>query len=353
VAAVLATGRLVQGPVVEAFEQKLAGALGARHAIAVSSGTAALHLALAALGVGPGDEVIVPAFTFPATANVVEWLGARPVFCDAAPGDFVSGPAEFARAASRRTRALMPVHLFGRMTDVPAIARAAGARSGRRLAIVEDAACALGSSLRGARAGTLGDAGCFSFHPRKIITTGEGGLIVTARAPVASRLRALRSHGLTRGPRGFRLEAPGLNARMTDFQAALGLSQLGRLDAILSARAAQDALYREALAGHPDVAIPGPTPGAAEAVQAFVLMLRTRALRDRVAARLSRAGIETTFGTHCVPALGYYRRRYGLTRRMFPNAWAARERSLALPLHPALPREDQAAVVAALEEALR
>ena len=201
VASILATGMLVQGPVVEAFESKLAGMLGAPHGVAVSSGTAALHLALKAVGVEPGDDVVVPAFTFPATANVVEWLGARPVFCDIANGSFNAGPEQFASVLTRRTRAVMVVHAFGSLADVPAITTALRRTIHRRRgaqavpAVVEDAACALGSSLRGTPAGMLGRVGCFSFHPRKIMTTGEGGLVVTAGKAIARRVRAMRSHG--------------------------------------------------------------------------------------------------------------------------------------------------------------
>jgi dTDP-4-amino-4,6-dideoxygalactose transaminase len=350
VAVVLASGQLVQGPVVEAFEEKFAGMLGAPHAVAVSSGTAALHLTLKAVGVGRGDEVIVPAFTFPATANVVEWLGARPVFCDIEPRGFNAGPEQFACAVSARTRAVMPVHLFGAVADIPAIARAVkrAARGRRRPVVVEDAACALGASLRGEPAGMLGTAGCFSFHPRKVLTTGEGGMVVTRGAVLARRLRALRSHGIDRAP-VFR--EPGLNCRMTDFQAALGLGQLGRLDALLARRARLTAAYREAFASLACVEMPPPLPAAVDAPQSFVVLFRTRALRDRAAAALRRAGVEATFGTYCVPMLGWYRRRYRLHRRMFPNAWGAYTRTLALPLHPALTSREQRRVIRRLREA--
>ncbi|MFQ5457032.1 MAG: DegT/DnrJ/EryC1/StrS family aminotransferase [Myxococcota bacterium] len=352
--AVLATGQLVQGRVVDAFERKLEGLLGAKHALAVSSGTAALHLALKALGIGRGDDVIVPAFTFPATANVVEWLGARPVFCDVAPQSFNAGPEEVARAMTRKTRAVIPVHAFGVPADVPAIAAAASGASLRRKRplIVEDAACALGASLRGEPAGTMGDAGCFSFHPRKIMTTGEGGLLVTPDDAVSERVRALRSHGLVRTTGGLRMTEPGLNYRMTDVAAALGVGQLSRLEAILARRARLAGSYREALGRLGDLFMP---PGPSDAVvahQSFVVMFRTQSVRRRVQDALLASGIETGFGTYCVPMLDWYRRRYGLRKSMFPHAWAAQERSLALPLHPALSAGDQGRVVRCLRRAL-
>jgi dTDP-4-amino-4,6-dideoxygalactose transaminase len=352
VAAVLASGQLVQGPVVEAFEEKFAGLVGALQAVAVSSGTAALHLTLKAVGVGRGDEVIVPAFTFPATANVVEWLGARPVFCDIEAGGFNAGPEQFASALSARTRAVMPVHLFGAVVDVPAIARAVkrAARGRRRPVVVEDAACALGASLRGEPAGMLGGAGCFSFHPRKVLTTGEGGMVVTRSGALARRLRSLRNHGLHRASRDWRLREPGLNCRMTDFQAALGLGQLGRLDTLLARRTRLAAAYRAALGSLAGIRTPPPLPEAVDAPQSFVVIFRTRALRERAVAALRRAGVETTFGTYCVPMLGWYRRRYGFHRRTFPNAWASHVRSLALPLHPALTSREQGRVIRCLQE---
>ena len=352
--AVLATGHLVQGPVVENFERKLGGLLGIAHAIAVSSGTAALHLALKALGIGRGDDVVVPAFTFPATANVVEWLGARPVFCDIAPGSFNAGPEEVARAVTKKTRAVIPVHAFGIPSDIRAIAAAAaGEFPGRRKPfIVEDAACALGASLRQEPAGTMGDVGCFSFHPRKIMTTGEGGLLVTSDEAIANRVRSLRSHGLVRNGKGYAMTEPGLNYRMTDLAAALGTAQLSRLESMLARRARIAGSYREALGRFADISMPCGPADSVVAHQSFVVQFRTQALRRRAEEVLQRRGVETTFGTHCVPMLDWYRRRYRLKTRMFPRAWAAQEKTLTLPLHPGLSAEEQGLVVRCIREAL-
>jgi dTDP-4-amino-4,6-dideoxygalactose transaminase len=262
-------------------------------------------------------------------------------------------PEVFARAVTRRTRAVLPVHPFGLLADVPAI-RAAVARvaRGKSPAVVEDAACALGSSLRGRAAGTMGDAGCFSFHPRKILTTGEGGLVVTAKRALADRVKALRTHGLTRTAKGFRMDAPGLNYRMTDLQGALGLAQFERLDAILAERARLAGIYREALSRLPAIELPSAPPDRVVAAQSFVVLLRTRQLRARAQTALRRAGIETTFGTYCVPMLGWYRRTFGFTARSFPNAWGAQERSLTLPLYPGLDPASQERVIAVLDESL-
>ncbi len=216
VAGVLRTGFLVQGEHVRIFEERMADFVGARHAVAVSSGTAALHLALLALGVGPGDEVVVPGFTHPATANVVELVGARAILVDVDLRTFNIDPAAVAEAIGPRTKAIMPVHLFGQPAEMGSLLRLAADRG---LSVIEDAACALGSAYRGQRCGTFGTVAAFSFHPRKVITTGEGGILTTNDDGMAAHLRRLRNHGqeIDRG-RGRFLEA-GLNYRLTDFQA--------------------------------------------------------------------------------------------------------------------------------------
>ena len=229
VARVLETGMLVEGVNVAAFETAVGRYTGARHAIAVSSGTAALHLALVAVGVGPGDEVIVPGFTFPASANVIELAGAVPVLVDIDLATFNLDPAALERLVTPRTRAIMPVHLFGQSAEMDVVAAVARAHG---LKVVEDAACALGARYRGRACGALSDAGCFSFHPRKVITTGEGGMVLTDDDKLAERLRLLRNLGFSK-PR-FYHEVPAFNFRMTGYQAAMGLAQFRKIDHILS-----------------------------------------------------------------------------------------------------------------------
>ena len=203
---VLDSGWLTQGPKVTEFEQAVAQRLGVAHAFATSSCTTGLHLTLAALEIGPGDEVLVPDFTFPATANVVIQQGATPVLVEIQPGTYNVDPDQLARHLTPRTRAMMPVHLFGLSADmgpVLAFAREHG------LAVIEDAACALGATYGDRACGAMGDAGCFCFHPRKVITTGEGGMVVTDRDDLAERLALLRSHGGVRGDGRFTFEAAG------------------------------------------------------------------------------------------------------------------------------------------------
>jgi dTDP-4-amino-4,6-dideoxygalactose transaminase len=344
VAAVLRSGLLVQGPVVQAFEARMAAAVGTAHAVAVSSGTAALHLALLALDVGPGDEVIVPGFTHPATANVVERVGARPVLVDIDLETFNVDPQAMVRAIGPNTKALLPVHLFGIPAEMDGIVSAAAARG---VPVVEDAACALGSNYAGRACGALGRVGCFSFHPRKVITTGEGGLLTTDDAGLAERLRRLRNHGqVVEAGRGRFLEA-GLNYRMTDFQAAMGLAQMDRLPAILERRAELVRSYAARLEGWPGASLPREPRRARAAWQSFVVLLREGVDRDAVQARLREDGIETTLGTYALGAQPHYRDRPPLSRSL-----AAQQRSLSLPLHTRLSDADVERVVAALRRAV-
>ncbi len=343
VSAVLRTGFLVQGEHVRAFEERVAAATGTAHAVAVSSGTAALHLALMALGIGPGDEVVVPGFTHPATANVVELVGARPVLVDIDLATFNVDPEAMAAAVGPRTKALLPVHLFGQPAEMAPLLRVA---SERRLRIVEDAACALGSAYHGRPCGSMGDVGCFSFHPRKIVTTGEGGMLTTNDAGLAERLRRLRNHGqILQDGRGRFVEA-GLNYRLTDFQGALGVAQMGRLRSILAARARLAEAYGRALEGVPRVAAPRVLDGATPSWQSYVVLLAEGVDRDAVQRRLREDGVETTLGTYALAAQPHYESHPPL-----PRSRAAQERSLSLPLHTRLTTEDVRHVAESLRRA--
>jgi dTDP-4-amino-4,6-dideoxygalactose transaminase len=350
VADVLRSGALVQGDHVRAFEADLGALLGAAHAVVVSSGTGALHLAMIALGIGPGDEVIVPGFTFPATANVVERVGARAVLVDVGLDDLGMDVDAAARAITPRTRAIMPVHEFGQPARIDALVRLADERG---LAVVEDAACALGAAFGGRKVGTFGRLGCFSFHPRKAITTGEGGLVVTDDAALASQLRALRNHGIepdAAGAPSFR--HAGLNYRMTDFQAALGLAQLPELVADLAARRALAARYTAALASLPGVRPPSLLPGREHTFQTYHVLLDEGVDRDAVIRALRDRGVETNLGAQSLACLPYYADRHGARPEDCPNATAAYRRGLALPIGRHVGEADVGRVVAALAEVL-
>jgi dTDP-4-amino-4,6-dideoxygalactose transaminase len=333
VAAVLADGQLTMGPRVEAFEALVAGACEVDHAVAVSSGTAALHVALLALGIGPGDEVIVPAYTFPATANAVELCGARAVLADVDPGTMNVDPARVYDALTRRTRAVLVVHLFGRPADWEAIQTAVPAE----VALVEDAAGALGARRRGVACGSLGLLGCLSFHPRKIVTTGEGGAVTTSVGEYADAVRRLRHHGIASAG-GFDIAAPGLNYRLADVLCALGIPQLERLESLLQARERVASLYEERL-GHL-VETPAADGGDRHGWQAYVVRLDRR---DEALAALRAAGIEAQIGTWALHRLSAYRDRGG-----FPGADRAFERALALPFATSLTVDEVDRVAEAL-----
>ena len=316
VADVLASGQLTMGPRVVAFESLLARALGTAEAVVVSSGTAAIHLALLALRVGPGDEVIAPAYTFPATANAVELCGARAVLVDVDPETFLVRPELVAEAISSRTRAVLAVHLFGRPVAWEELQTAVP----QDVVLLEDAAGALGARYRGTPCGALGLLACLSFHPRKIVTTGEGGAVTTDEAELADAIRRLRHHGIApAGP--MDISAPGLNYRLSDVLCALGIPQLERLESLLAARERVAGWYTERL-GHL-VATPSADEGDRHGWQAYVVGLDRR---DEALEGLRAEGIEAQIGTYAIHHLSAYR-----DRGSFPGADAAFGRALALP----------------------
>jgi perosamine synthetase len=345
VAEVLASGTLTQGPRVARFEEAIAEIVGAQHAVATTSATTALHLSLAALGIGPGDEVLVPDFTFPATANVVVEVGARPVLVDVDLETFTMDVEKAEPLVSPRTKAIMPVHTFGLAADMDPILTMAR-RHG--LAVVEDAACALGTTYRGEPVGALGAAGCFSFHPRKSITTGEGGMVTTNDPDLADRLRLLRSHGGIRRGNRFTFEAAGYNYRLSDILAAIGIAQLDKLDWILQRRREIAARYRELLADVPGITAPFDPAWGGHVYQSFVLLVDETIDRDAVIAALAAEGIETTLGTYALHCQPYFQREYGYRSGDLPASQAAFERSLTLPLFVTLEEATQERVVAAL-----
>ena len=332
VAAVLESGQLTMGPKVEEFEALLAHAAATKHAVAVSSGTAALHLAVLALGLGDGDEVLVPAYTFPATANVVALAGARPVLVDVDPVTMNMDPADAARRVTRRTKAVLAVHLFGRparLEDLP------------DLPVLEDAAGALGAEHRGRPCGGLGLVGCFSFHPRKIVTTGEGGAVTTNDESLAERVRSLRHHGWSPSHAYEDMPQGAYNYRLSDVLAALGIPQLRRLDELLAARERIAAGYAERLAALP-VTLPRADDGDRHGWQAYVVQVDGR---DAVLEALRAQGIQCQIGTYALHRLGAYR-----DQGSFPGAEAAYERALALPLHNRLSEAEIDRVAEALDK---
>lgn len=359
---ILKSGYLVQAEEVAQFESLVAYYVGTKYGVAVSSGTAALHLSLLALGIGPGDEVIVPDYTFPATANVVELCGASPILIDIDIETYNINPAKIKEfidqncdynkqkgVINKETRgivkAIMPVHLFGQPADMDPIKEIADKYN---LKIIEDAACALGAEYKGRKCGNLAHIGCFSFHPRKIITTGEGGMLVTNNKKIAERVRSLRNHGITKKKNGYSFEYAGFNYRMTDFQGAIGTVQMRRLEGAITKRVKLVKIYDELLEGLSWIKTPQTISKASHIYQAYVILLDDGIDRDAFMGELKKRGVETAIGTYGLHMLRYYRDKYGYRPDNFPNAKRAFEQAVALPLYSRMSEKDVKVAVEAL-----
>jgi dTDP-4-amino-4,6-dideoxygalactose transaminase len=333
---VLLSGRYIQGPEVAAFEDEIAAYCRVPHAIGCASGTDALVLALRALGIGPGDEVVTPAYSFLASASTVALVGAKPVFCDVEPDTYNLDPTKLAAAMTPRTRAVVVVHLFGQCANLPALLEMCQARG---LPVIEDAAQAIGAEWQGRRAGSWGDVGCFSFFPSKNLGAyGDGGLVVTPRGDLGERLRLLREHGAK--PKYHHKEI-GYNSRLDALQAAILRVKLRHLESWTEARRRNADLYRERLAGAP-VGLPVARPEARHIYNQFVIRSGKRdALREHLATEGVGTEIYYPRPMHtqpCFASLGY---REG----EFPISEAAARETLALPIFPEL-SADQIAYVA-------
>jgi len=363
----LDTGWVVQGPWVERFEKAFMDFSGAGNAIAVTNCTTGLHLILHALRIGPGDEVIVPSFTFIASANAVEYTGARPVFCDIELSTFNIDVAAAAKLITPRTKAIMPVSLFGLSADLKALNELADAHG---IYVIEDAACALGARLNGFHAGTRCTAASFSFHPRKAVTTGEGGMVTTNDPELADLISKLRNHGaeatdlerhLAQG--GSLLPAfnlLGFNYRMTDFQGALGVAQMERAADILAARRRAAAVYDSSLKNAAGLIPPHAPDGYVHAYQSYVVIFGPRdkislqhlddmnRRRNQLMATMEAQGITVRQGTHAVHTLGYYAEKYRLSPEELPNSLMADRLSITLPLFADISSEQQERVVSFL-----
>lgn len=351
---VLRSGNLVHGEECELFEQELALYLGCKDVVVVSSGTAALHLSLLALDIGPGDAVLVPDFTFPATINVIELVGARPILVDVDLFTYNITPGNIRRTiynwqGPEKIKAIMPVHEFGCPADMTAIMQIA---KEHQLLVVEDAACGFGTIHNGQKVGTFGLTGCFSFHPRKAITTGEGGAIATNNLKVAEKLRLLRAHGMAKSSFGTMdfLEA-GYNYRLTNFQAALGRCQLRCFDQWLQVRKKIQDFYRENLLA---LTVQLPEISSGHSWQTFMVVLPEFVDRKDISEQLKTAGIENNLGAYALHELAYYKQQYPqMCSEMQKNqSEVLFQRGLAIPCHQNMSIDDANEVVVALRKAI-
>lgn len=343
----LSSDWLTQGPVVTEFEEQLAKYCGTRFALAVSSGTAALHLAYLSAGIGKGDEVITTPNTFVATTNMLLTVGAKPVFCDIRLDTYNIDETKIEALITKKTKAIVPVHFAGQPCEMQAIRKIA---KKHRLLVIEDACHALGASFLGKKVGSIGDLTVFSFHPVKSITTGEGGAVLTNDKKFYERMKLLRSHGIEKDSRGFNvMNTLGYNYRMNDIQASLGVSQLQRLDSFIAKRRAVVSWYRALLSANKDLTLPRELPGARNAWHLFVV--RTARPEDRLPlyAHLQKAGIGVNF--HYPPVYSHpYYRAHGYVRLALPKAEHYAATVITLPLYPDLKRFEVAFVCAKIRE---
>ena len=357
---VLRSDWLSQGPKISEFEEALCRYTGAKYAVAVSNGTAALHTACLAAGVAPGDEVITSPLTFLASANCVVYCGGTPVFADIQEETVNIDPGEIQKKISAKTKALIPVHFAGHPCDLAAIRRVARKH---KLLVIEDACHALGSEYRGRKigSGAYSDMTVFSFHPVKNITTGEGGAILTNRKDLYERLRMFRTHGMTKAPRlltrndgpwYYEMPVLGYNYRITDLQCALGVSQLKKLDRFVEQRRAHVRTYSVLLAGDPRFILPVEKKHVKTAWHIFVVQFKDAALRNRAFQALMRKGIQPQ--VHYIPIhlQPYYQERFGYRRGQFPLAEQYYGRAMTLPLYPQLRKRDVRYVVEMLSGAV-
>lgn len=365
---VLESGWVVQGPVVKEFESIWCEFTGSPYSVAVSSCTTALHLALIASGIKRGDEVILPSFTWIATANAVEYIGAKPVFCDINLSTFNIDVSKIINLLSENTKAIIPVHLFGLAADIESILALSRKY---KIKVIEDSACGFGAYYKGIHTGNFGDVGCFSFHPRKAITTGEGGMLTVNNKESADLLRSLRDHGasvydLQRHDVYKPYLLPefkylGYNYRMTDIQASLGFSQMQRADSICSRRREIAVAYSDYLKDIDWLFLPSNNNDFKHGFQSYVCLFRPEkiteknvhkinGLRNKFMQYLYDNGISTRPGTHAVHMLEFYRNKYNLKETDFMNSYIADNCSIALPLFQSLRSDEIEFIVNKIKE---
>jgi perosamine synthetase len=350
------TGFLIQGPLVQKFEETFKQRTHSLFASALTNCTAALQIGLLSKGIIPGDKVLVTSYSWLSTANAIELCGAIPIFVDIDPRTFNLCPKDLERVISnergslKKIKAILPVHTFGLMADMPSILEIA---QNNNLFVIEDAACALGSTLNGKHAGSWADIGCFSFHPRKAITTGEGGMIVCDDPEIDRNVKALRNHGMDPNSAQPQFILPGFNCRMTEFQGAFGISQLTKFDGILEKRKTLAKRYKDIIR---QLDLPLQTPSEIEgfqhSYQSYVVLLPKKInayKRSDLIKKMREDGVEVQIGTYHMPLTHYFKNKYNFKEGDFPNTDDVYARTLSLPLFSSLTIEQQEKVIVTLK----
>lgn len=372
----LKTGWLVQGPYVTEFENLVAKFIDVGYARATANCTAALHLGLEVLNIGMQDKVVVPSFTYIASANSVEYTKAEVVFCDIDLKTFNIDVNQLEnilkKDPDKKIKAVMPVHLFGLCANMEEIDNLA---KRYKVALIEDAACALGATINGKHAGTFSSVGCFSFHPRKVITTGEGGMIVTRDKGLVDKISSLRDHGAAKSDFTRHKEKSGsllpefpnlgYNYRMTDLQAAIGVAQMKKLAFILDKRRFWAEKYNQALKGLDSLVTPFVPKGYRHVYQSYVCLFTNKSglkdltvskvdalnvKRNNFMEKLAQVGVSTRQGTHAVHTLAYYRKKYKILNKDYFNAYAADRLSVTLPLYAEMTQDEFDYVIEHIEK---
>ena len=342
---VLKSGNLTQGKASARFESDICEYAGSKYAFVTSSATTGLHLSLDVLQIGGGDEVIIPDFSFPATANSVIKVGARPVCVDIDLKTFCIDPSEIESNISEKTKAIMPVHAFGLCANMPEIMKIARKHN---LRVIEDAACAIGSTINQQHAGTFGDSGVYSFHPRKLITTGEGGAIVTNNDELSRLIGISRSHGGVRGELFIEFIDSGYNFRLSDINSAIGIEQLLKIKKIISARKKYAEIYNMLFEGNSLLTTPSAPSGYSHTYQSYVLLLSKGVDRNFIIRELRKLDIESTLGTYSISSQPYFKEYSAHKVINTPRSNFAFAQTLTLPLYPGMKKRDVIKVASAL-----
>ena len=324
---VLDSGNLTQGVIAEEFSKQIMNYVGMQFGVPVSSCTTALHLALVAIGISPGDEILLPDFTFPATINAVIQSGATPILVDISNETYNIDTNLIDDFITEKTKAIIPVHAFGLMAQMDKITEIATKKG---ILIIEDAACALGSRIGDRHAGTFGDLSCFSFHPRKIITTGEGGIVLTNNNEFHEKMSVLSKHGGNRTELYFEFLEPGFNYRMSDVHAAIGIAQMLKLERILKAREKVSKLYHSELAEIEEIVLPLTPKGYFHSYQSYVIQVSSKIDRDFIIRFLRENGIESTLGYYSLVSQPYLREKFDKSR--YPKSIEAFNKTISIPI---------------------